>query len=397
MSAFAAELVNGFEEDSPVRKLTAALRKFKEWPLGVTIPQTQLTKVAALVFTGRSGEVTGRLQNGQCQRAPLNLGEVIVAKTRQLPSQLVQHMHQQQIRPLPGQPGPITEAQIMVIARTIAEAAQRGADTAIRIGDILVDPVPLEENAYYSLHDARLEGKERRFRVKRFHMKPLTRGDTVISAQSLAREWAVLKNELPRDSRLEDIRQEPHVDGGDVYVVLERVDAPTLEEWLDTDPSRSDRLRFLRELADIAGLLSQNNVVHRNLTPQTVLVRDGKPFLTSFQLARIHDAVTLLMDARQLLDQQYQPPETFNGGVLGAATDAYAVGVIALKVLTGEVPFETFQQLNMRRSKPGFWENISLQAGLSEEALLDLKRLLSRDPAARPVGQELVNAIGRWS
>ena len=114
-------------------------------------------------------------------------------------------------------------------------------------------------------------------------------------------------------------------------------------------------------------------------------------------MARLDEVTTLMIDKDRLLDHQYLPAEEFTGGARGCATDTYSFGAIAIKTLSGELPFVNYQELAAHRARTGYWEKITQSMGLSQESTADIKRLMATDPTARPVGRDIVATVSKWS
>ncbi len=96
---------------------------------------------------------------------------------------------------------------------------------------------------------------------------------------------------------------------------------------------------------DVLGALdhahrSQPQVVHRNLTPDAVLVADtGRALLRGFDYARAgaDRASTIAEDIVDELDPSYQAPECYNDpSQASVAADLYAAGLVFYELLVGE-------------------------------------------------------------
>ncbi|MEV4158730.1 methylation-associated defense system protein kinase MAD6 [Nonomuraea dietziae] len=104
---------------------------------------------------------------------------------------------------------------------------------------------------------------------------------------------------------------------------------------------RERRSEVLRGL--LAGLahVHAHGVVHRALTPASVLVsEDGQAMLTGFDYAKgAPRPYTVANELTNVLDAHYVAPECHDRpDLMTSAADVYAAGVIAHQVLTGELP-----------------------------------------------------------
>jgi serine/threonine-protein kinase len=94
-------------------------------------------------------------------------------------------------------------------------------------------------------------------------------------------------------------------------------------------------------LSEVATALSDldGRVVHRDLKPANILLLDGRWCLADFGISRYSEATTA-PDTRKLAwTPQYAAPEQWRAERATAATDIYALGVIAYELLAGVRPF----------------------------------------------------------
>ena len=129
-------------------------------------------------------------------------------------------------------------------------------------------------------------------------------------------------------------------------------------EWSD-DGTLADvvrkwgKLPFARALPILRGILEglravhDRGIVHRNLTPENILMISGVPKLMNFDLSYIPEdnRQTVLDDDAQLDSSPYIAPELYAHQDFTEATDLFSVGVIAFRLLRGEVPFESGEAL----------------------------------------------------
>ncbi len=140
------------------------------------------------------------------------------------------------------------------------------------------------------------------------------------------------------------------------YLALELVEGGSLAESLAKRPMASRQAAEMAEiLAKTMGYVHERGVLHRDLKPANVLLTiDGVPEITDFGLAKWLDVPS--KDSRSGVvvgTPGYMAPEQARGqtGLVGPATDVYALGAILYEMLTGRPPFhaartqETVQQL----------------------------------------------------
>jgi formylglycine-generating enzyme required for sulfatase activity len=120
---------------------------------------------------------------------------------------------------------------------------------------------------------------------------------------------------------------------------LSRLVGPELP-W---EPGRAAEL--VRRVALALEALHARGVVHRDLKPNNIMLRDnGEPVLMDFGLARAlgGEQQRLTSMGRVLGTPAYMPPEQVQGDVtaLGPTADVYSLGVILFELLIGRRPFD---------------------------------------------------------
>lgn len=132
-------------------------------------------------------------------------------------------------------------------------------------------------------------------------------------------------------------------DDGLAYLVMERVDGRTLGQVVREDgPVDPERVRSIIGQAALAlGVAHEHRVVHRDVKPANILVRDdGLVKLTDFGIARAIDAAGHTRTGELLGTPHYLSPEQALGEPASGASDLYALGVVAHELLTAKRPFE---------------------------------------------------------
>jgi hypothetical protein len=127
---------------------------------------------------------------------------------------------------------------------------------------------------------------------------------------------------------------------GALYLVMERVDGESLAALAKRGGrlSRDDVVQFLRDSAEMLAYLHGRSppVIHRDINPKNVIRRpDGSFRLVDFGAVR--DKLKPEGGSTVVGTFGYMAPEQFQGRAL-PASDVYAVGVTALRLLTGIEP-----------------------------------------------------------
>jgi len=132
-------------------------------------------------------------------------------------------------------------------------------------------------------------------------------------------------------------------DDGHVFLVMDFIDGPSLNDLMLT------RRMDAKELAIIAHRVAEglvvthaNGIVHRDLSPDNIILRDGEPeqaVIIDFGIAK--DTAT---GARTIVGNEfagkyeYAAPEQLDGHA-EARSDIYSLGALLLAAYRGEVPF----------------------------------------------------------
>ena len=130
---------------------------------------------------------------------------------------------------------------------------------------------------------------------------------------------------------------------GSPYLVLEYVDGESITDYCDRNAlGVRRRLRLLMAVMQTVQFAHRNLVVHRDLKPANIMVdREGRVKLLDFGIAKLLEDVgesnlTEPLGAR--LTPEYAAPEQLLGQRVTAATDVYALGCLAYRLLCGRVP-----------------------------------------------------------
>ena len=183
------------------------------------------------------------------------------------------------------------------------------------------------------------------------------------------------------------------------YLVMEYVQGRTLRELL----TQRRRLNPVEACAILDQMLAaiaaahRAGLVHRDVKPENVLVAeaptggtanlvDAVVKVADFGLARAVEASSVDESGQLMATVAYVAPELVTDGHADARTDVYSAGIVLFEMLTGQVPFDGDDPVEVA------WQHVdndvpppsSVVKGLPS-ALDDLVlRAARRDPAARP-------------
>ncbi len=258
-------------------------------------------------------------------------------------------------------------------------------------------------SAVFKAHDALLN---RHVAIKQILLAPGEEADTY-RARALA-EAGIHKRAAAADPamlvQLMDVVSDPR----GVLLITEYVDGPSLEQIFEANPAPMEERQAMGILAGAAkGLASLHGagILHRDLKPANILMpRSGGLRLADFGLS-------VAANSSQLMDQgtvRYLAPEVLQGQPATAASDLYALGMIAYEMLAGRAQYEEAFKAILRdqRNQAMRWVKwhtnpkikpvplAQLNPALSPAMLELVERLMDKDPLRR-IGSadDLLNAI----
>ncbi|MEA5026179.1 MAG: Stk1 family PASTA domain-containing Ser/Thr kinase [Erysipelotrichaceae bacterium] len=140
---------------------------------------------------------------------------------------------------------------------------------------------------------------------------------------------------------------------GKQYIVMEYVRGKTLKQLISYRGAIEQReaVAIMKQLVEATMVAHQNNIIHRDIKPQNVLVKDdGTIKITDFGIALAQDAIQLTQTDSVMGSVHYLAPEVARGETATIQSDIYALGIVMYELLTGEVPFraETAVQVAMK-------------------------------------------------
>jgi serine/threonine-protein kinase len=137
---------------------------------------------------------------------------------------------------------------------------------------------------------------------------------------------------------------------GRPYMAFEYLGGGTLEERLSPDRRLEDEEARAIAVQVAAGLAHAHahSLVHRDLKPANILFDDeDQAKIADFGIARTGADSTLTEAGTVLGTAAYISPEQAEGESATPASDVYSFGVVLFRMLTGRLPFESEQPLEL--------------------------------------------------
>jgi serine/threonine protein kinase len=193
---------------------------------------------------------------------------------------------------------------------------------------------------------------------------------------------------------------------GNAYLVMQYIPGSNLRHAMaggKMDLARAGGL--IRQLGQALGAVHERNVIHRDLKPENILLQQegGVEYvkIIDFGIAKVLAEVSTTGEQSTMVvgTPAYMAPEQLRGHPT-IASDMYALGVIAYEILTGRLPFETDNMIELARMQreSACAKPCQLRPQLPAAAEAAILKALTFDQRerydnAREFGEELANAL----
>jgi eukaryotic-like serine/threonine-protein kinase len=189
------------------------------------------------------------------------------------------------------------------------------------------------------------------------------------------------------------------VDEEGVLIVMEYVEGEALSRALRRAALAPERVaRMASELGQALDHAHRHGVVHRDVKPGNVLLRDdGVTKLVDLGIASAANHTRITRTGIVLGTASYMAPEQLEGRAAGPPADVYALAAVCFEALTGEKarsgrsPMEVAHAV-VTEPPPDLRER---WAGAPQAAVALLERAMAREPGLRPAAGELGHGLRR--
>ena len=236
----------------------------------------------------------------------------------------------------------------------------------------------------------------------------------VMHSEELANDWRKKKfrQELEALARINHPSVIGVLDCGETpdgcpYIVMQYIDGVSLRSLLTPEGLPLGRVaNLIKQIGRALTAAHEAGILHRDLKPENIMVQtsEDEEFVKviDFGVAKVRNSIIETSTARDVAvgTIAYMSPEQLNAQPINAASDIYALGIIAYEMLTGKRPLNpesSYQLLEMQRVgvrvKPS-----DLRTGLPANAEKIILRALSYNPEeryerARDFGDSLASAL----
>lgn len=189
---------------------------------------------------------------------------------------------------------------------------------------------------------------------------------------------------------------------GKQFLVMQYVEGETLRKAIPAEGMPFERAAALiRQIAQALGAAHDAGVWHRDLKPENIMLQrsGGEDYakLIDFGIAGIQNSQFTGEKTKVAGSLSYMAPEQFAGNPC-AASDTYALGVVAYEMLTGRPPFSSSSMTHLVTDDQTMTLPRAARPDLPEAAERVLMKALAFRPEDRPrsvreLGEELYVAL----
>ena len=145
-----------------------------------------------------------------------------------------------------------------------------------------------------------------------------------------------------------DVGQEGNIH----YIVMELVEGRTLSDLIrEEGPLPYPRvIELTKQIAAALSVAHKNQIIHRDVKPHNVLITSsGAAKITDFGIAKAVNSSTIVdtTGGGIMGSVHYFSPEQARGGYVDEKSDIYSLGVVMYEMLTGRVPFDGDNPVNI--------------------------------------------------
>jgi eukaryotic-like serine/threonine-protein kinase len=181
------------------------------------------------------------------------------------------------------------------------------------------------------------------------------------------------------------------------FVVMRLLDGHSLADLLDDGPlGWLDVAEIIYRVADVLAAAHGHGIVHRDVTPENVMLTDEGAKLLDFGIAARVGERDDEISSPVFGTPPYVAPERLRGCEAEGATDVYALGVLMFQMLTGHIPYPetTWDELE-NASRPSRPPRPTGVPGLPRQVSKLCGQCLANDPADRPTAAEVASTLNK--
>lgn len=135
------------------------------------------------------------------------------------------------------------------------------------------------------------------------------------------------------------------------YIVMELIEGRALSDYIkDQGPMAYPKVIALsKQIAAALAFAHKNHIIHRDVKPHNVMITpNGTAKITDFGIAKAVNAATIVDNTDGIVGSvHYFSPEQARGGYVDEKSDIYSLGIVMYEMLTGQVPFDGDNPVNI--------------------------------------------------
>jgi calcium/calmodulin-dependent protein kinase I len=177
-------------------------------------------------------------------------------------------------------------------------------------------------------------------------------------------------------------------------IALEKCDSELFAKIIEQSSrsySEEDAKNYIKQLLVAVAAIHSQNIVHRDIVPENLMLLGGKLKLIGFSMATKSTGTNQFDGV--VGTQALQPPEIINRQNFCLESDMWSVGVISFALLSGKFPFHdsNAMRLSMKIRKGEYEITDPDFKNVSPEAKAFVKSLINVDPKARKSAKDALN------
>ena len=135
------------------------------------------------------------------------------------------------------------------------------------------------------------------------------------------------------------------------YIVMELIEGRTLSDYIKAQGAMAypKVIALAKQIASALAFAHKNHIIHRDVKPHNVMLApNGTAKITDFGIAKAVNSATIVDNTEGIIGSvHYFSPEQARGGYVDEKSDIYSLGIVMYEMLTGKVPFDGDNPVNI--------------------------------------------------
>ncbi len=157
-------------------------------------------------------------------------------------------------------------------------------------------------------------------------------------------------------------------------IAMELIPGPTLDERNPRKMSEAEAVRYVRQVGEALGVLHEQNLLHRDVTPSNIILRShnsvNEAVLIDFGLVKDWE-ISRSITIRGIITPFTAPELCDPDKKRGSYTDLYALGAVLYALVEGENPPNQMQRKLNEKLKFTSGVNLQIEAAIEKAMQLD--------------------------